>query len=64
MKFYFALMELDTDKVNEKNGMRIVSAMEELKTAFAGIGEVTYVEVAQEMEYRRVERELKQQVGK
>lgn len=59
--YYLAMMEVDTDKLTEGTGTRIAAAMEELKSSFAGYGEVTYYNVASEEQYRKAEHELKSQ---
>jgi hypothetical protein len=59
MKFYFALIEIAEDKLDETSGNRFVKAMKELKESCNGFGKCTYHEVSKESEYRRIERELK-----
>ena len=59
--FYVALIEFE-QKVEEHQGKRIVAAMNELKTAGKDVGNVTYYQVVNEGQYRKAEREFKQQV--
>jgi hypothetical protein len=56
--FYFAMIEVDTE-ITEDQGKRFVSAMNEFKASPGKYGKVTYVQVARESEYRRVEQEIK-----
>jgi hypothetical protein len=58
-KFYMAMMECDVEKVNEQQALRLLAAMEELKSAVAGFGKVTYYEIKYEYQYRKAEHELK-----
>ena len=59
MRYYFALIEIDEKKLDEISGNVYVKAMNNLKESCTGFGKCTYLEVAKESEYRRVEKELK-----
>ena len=58
MKFYVALIEVET----EKAGLPFVAAMNDLNTEGKKIGNVTYYQVKDEKQYRTAERDFAAQV--
>ena len=60
MKFYIAMFEMDETKIKEQQANHIFSAMTELKTALTPGGKLAYYEVKSESQYRKAERELKE----
>lgn len=59
--FYFALFEFENN-VTEAQGKRIVAAMNEFKDAFNTVGKAQYYKIKKESEYRRVEKEIQEQL--
>ena len=57
--FYVTLIEVEKS-VTEEQGKRFVTAMNEFKASGDAIGKVTYFGVGNESEYRKAERELKE----
>jgi hypothetical protein len=60
--FYFAMLEIETVGHSDEQYQRIADAMTELKTAAEPIGMCAFYQVKYEHQYRKAEREIKDQI--
>lgn len=59
MQYFIAIIETDTEKLNEKTGAQLVKQMADLKEQIDKIGECSYYHVTDEKALRHFKSEIK-----
>ncbi len=64
MNFYVGMIELEADIIKEAQGMRIVAAMEEMKSACAGVGFCEFYQVSNYDLFKEQLADMRKQAGR